>query len=284
LATEENLRQVLEFQMEQHTPFPPGKVYFAHIVRSRDFSTGLLTVELVATPREAVDSAIKMVAALGVEARAVFADELLSTGTMLNLLPAALGNAPSPLRHGVNPWLAALVAVLALAAVALPLVIKREAVVQLLPYVDKGKRAAETVNGIRHDLDVRVEQHNYLLEKRQKSPPVIQMLEEVTHILPDDTWVQVFEVKGKELQLQGETGSSSRLIGLFEQSHVFQDASFRSPLFKGQAAGTERYQLAIQLRPPVKPASAPVQAASASAPPAKAASSASQPAAGGKKP
>ena len=36
-------------------------------------------------------------------------------------------------------------ALLAVAAVAMPVVIKREAVVQLLPWVEKGKKAAETV-------------------------------------------------------------------------------------------------------------------------------------------
>ena len=84
----------------------------------------------------------------------------------------------------------------------------------------------------------------------------------MTRILPDDTWVQQLDIKGKELQIQGETASSVRLIGLFEQSAIFHDASFRSSLTKGQSSGTERYQLALQLRPMAE------NAASASANPA----------------
>jgi general secretion pathway protein L len=283
LATEENLRQVLEFQMEQYTPFPPDKIYFNFTVLARDFAVGQLTVEFIATPRDAVDIAIKTLLGLRVEVRAVFVDELVSVGNLLNLLPAALGGAPSPLRHGLNPWLAALVGLLVLATLALPLVIKREAVVQLLPYVEKGKKAAEIVSAMRQALDARVEQHNYLLEKRQLSPPVIQMLEELTHILPDDTWVNVFDLKDKKLTIQGETGSSTRLIGLFEKSSLFRDASFSSALFKGQVPNTERYQLAIQLRTPEKPSSAPTPPARAvSAAPAPASLMASPPVAGKK--
>jgi len=278
LATEENLRQVLEFQMEQHTPFPAAKVYFGYWVTGRNFELGQLSVEFVATPREGVDAAIKALSGLALQVRAVFAADMLAAGNLVNLLPAGLGKAPSALRHGANPWLAALVALLALAAVAMPLVIKREAVVQLLPWVEKGKKAAETVDTLRRELVARVDKHNYLLEKRQSAPTVIQALEELTRVLPDDTWVQTLDIKGKELQIQGETASSVRLIGLFEQSSMFREASFRSPLTKGQSSGTERYQLALQIRPvaavaPIAtpaasaavatPASAPVPAASA---------------------
>lgn len=249
LATEENLRQVLAFQAEQHTPFAADRIYFGYTVKARNYESKQLSVELVVAPRDAVDPSIQILLSLGVEVRAVFADDDVASGVLLNLLPvAASGGAPSPLRQGANPWLAALVALLALVAVAAPPLIKREAVVQLLPWVDKGKRAAEAVSAVRVELEARVEQHNYLIEKRNSTPAVIQIVEELTHILPDDTWVQVFDLKGKKLVIQGETASSSRLIGLFERSTIFRDASFSSALFKGQLPGTERYQLEIQLR------------------------------------
>ena len=179
------------------------------------------------------------------------------------------------LKYGPNPWLAALLILLALAALTAPLVIKREAVVQLLPWVEKAKAAAETVDTVRRDLEARVDQHNYLLIKRQATPTVIQTLEELTRVLPDDTWVQSLDIKGNELLIQGETGSSVRMIGLFEQSSLFKDASFRAPLTKGQGSGMDRFQLALQVGAkatptpmpsaftPMSAASAPITAASA---------------------
>ena len=260
LATEENLRQVLEFQLEQHTPFSPNQVYFGCAVTTRSFERGQLTVELVVTPRDTVDHAIKTLIGCGASVRAVFAEQLWAKGVLVNLLPVTLGSAPSPLRRGPNPWLAAMVGLLAVAAMAMPLIIKREAVVKLLPWVDRGKKAAEAVDSVRRELETRIEQHNFLLEKRQVTPTVIQTLEELTRVLPDDTWVQILDIKGKELQIQGETASSVRLIGLFEQSSLFREASFRSPLTKGQAGGLERYQLALQIRPALSPKPAPVAA------------------------
>jgi len=270
LATEENLRQVLEFQMEQHTPFTPAQVYFGHRLAGRDFGSGQLTVEFAATPRDAVDEAVKTLAGWGARVRAVVAEDMLANGQAVNLRPAVQGRAPSTLLRGANPWLAALVLLLALATLIVPLVIKREAILQLNPWVEKGKVAAEATDALRRELETRVEQHNYLPEKKRMQPPVIIVLEELSRVLPDDTWVQQMDVKGKELQIQGETGSSSRLVSLFEQSAMFHDASFRSPLTKGQGAGTERYHLALEIRPlpqaqPGAPSAAPQVAAEGAA-------------------
>lgn len=277
LATEENLRQVLEFQIEQHTPFTPNQVYFGYSVLARDFERGQLTVEFVATPRNAVDAAIKTLGDAGLSVHAVFAADMLAAASLVNLLPAAAGKKSFPFRQGANPWLAVLAVVvvaLALAAVALPPVIKREAVVQMLPWVEKAKAVAETVDGLRREMEARVEQHNYLLQKRHTTPTVIQSLEELTRILPDGTWVQSLEIRGKEIQMQGETNASVKLIGLFEQSSIFGDASFRSPLTKVNSSSNERYHLAIQMRPEAVAvpasgaASAPVAAQQPPNPPA----------------
>jgi general secretion pathway protein L len=249
LATEENLRQVLEFQIDQLTPFTAEHVYFGYGVRDRDFDHSRLTVDFVATPRAVVDEAIKTLGTNGTVVSAVVSQNMLSAGQFVNMLPAAAGKAPSLLMQGPNPWLALLAGLLAIAAMAAPLIIKREAVVQLLPLVAKAKKAAETTDALRRELETRVDEHNHLLQKRQNIIPVVLALEELARVLPDDTWVQQLDFKGTEMQIQGDTGSSIKLIGLFEQSATLHDASFRAPLVKSQSAGFERYHLALQIRP-----------------------------------
>lgn len=271
LATEENLRQVLEFQMEQYTPFTPAQIFFAYRVVGRDFERNQLKVEFVVTPRDSVDEAVKTLAGWGASVRAVVADDMLAKGNVLNMFPSVQSKVSYSLWRGVNPWLAGLVLFLILAVLIMPLVIKREAVLQLNPWVEKGKKAAEATDVLRRQLESKVEEHNYLLDKKRTFPPVISVLDELSRVLPDDTWVQQLDVKGKELQIQGETASSSRLISLFEQSAMFHDASFKSPLIKGQGAGTEHYHLALEIRPlPMQPAQPLPPAPVASTPPVSA--------------
>lgn len=271
LATEENLYQVLEFQMEQHTPFSPTQIYFGYRVTGRDFESGNLTLEFVASPRAPLDETMKTLAELGVRVCAVVAEDMQTDGAPVNLLATGQEKILMPRLHGARIWLAGASLMLLLAALLMPVVIKREAVIQMNPWVEKGRKAAEATDVLRQQLSAKVEEYNYLLEKKKTLPPVIMALEELSRILPDDTWVQQVDIKGKELQIQGETASSSRLISLFEQSRYFRDASFRSPLTKGQSAGTERYHLALEIHPlsaqavPASPATAPAAQETASA-------------------
>ncbi len=255
IATEENLRQVLEFQMEQYTPFTAGQLYFSHSVLARDFDKGLIEVELVAVQRVVVDAAIQRLKDADYAPVAVHVADGRGGVLSYDLLPTQAGARPSVWRNGPVVWLLALVLILAIAALALPLFIQREAAIQLIPLVERSKQAAEAVDGVRRELDARIARHNYLLEKRMATPTTIQALEELTRVLPDDTWVQTLDWKGKEIVIQGETASSVKLVGLFEQSSMFKDASFRSPLTKGQTPSVERFSLALQLRPPQPPAS-----------------------------
>jgi general secretion pathway protein L len=280
LAAEDALRQVLELQIEHVTPFLPGQVYFGYRVLVRDFERGLIDVDFCATPRAGVDEAIKALSTWGVVVRGLLVCGSENDGVPpLNLLPDAEPRLQPIWRRGAVPWLAALVLLLGLAALALPIVIKREASIALSPWIEKARLAAEATDALRRELETRLEVYNFALAKKQQRPPVLVSLEELTRILPDDTWVTQVDIKGSEGQIQGETGSSSRLIGLFEQSLLFGNASFRSPLTKGAAPGTERYFLGFDIKPPAGSASGPVGvAASAAIPSARGASAPASPA------
>lgn len=276
LAAEDNLRQVLEFQIEQLTPFTLAQVHFGHRVVSRDPERGLLQVDFCATPRTGADEALKALTAWGIAVRGLVALPGREGEAPINLLPQAQPPMPPVWRRALWPWLAALVVLLALAALALPIVIKREASIALLPWLDKARAAAEATDALRKEVEARIEERNFLPAKKLQRPPVVADIEELSRVLPDDTWVQQLDIKGNEVQIQGETGSSARLIGLFEQSALFTNASYKASLTKGSAPGTERYHLALDIRPPVaaaSTASAALAPASAVVPPAAPAAS-----------
>ena len=154
IATEENLRQVLEFQMEQYTPFTAGQLYFSHSVLARDFDKGLIEVELVAVQRVVVDAAIQRLKDADYAPVAVHVADGRGGVLSYDLLPTQAGARPSVWRNGPVVWLLALVLILAIAALALPLFIQREAAIQLIPLVERSKQAAEAVDGV-----ARVVQH-----------------------------------------------------------------------------------------------------------------------------
>jgi hypothetical protein len=86
---------------------------------------------------------------------------------------------------------------------------------------------------------------------------VLQSLEDVTKLLPDDTWLTQFEIKStakgkephREILVRGESANAGRLISLLEESKLFEQAAPRSPTTKIQPGPGEIFDLGAQLKP-----------------------------------
>ncbi len=251
LAAEENLRQVITFEMDRHTPFKAELVYFDYQLVRRDKQ---LEVLLVVAQRAVVDEPLCKLAAWGAQVTAVLVADDVTDDIPYNLLPDGQRQEGKDARLShLNTVLASGAVVLFCIALALPIWQKREAVLTLNPLLDKAHQQAVVAEDLRHQMEALMAEYNYLLDKKRESPPVVAVLEDVTRILPDDTWVQQFDLKGSEMLIQGETASSPKLVGLFEQAKTLHDANFRAPLTKGQGANSERFQLAAKTRPLPRP-------------------------------
>lgn len=247
LAVEENLGQVIAFEMDRHTPFKAEQVYFDYRLTNRD---NQLEVLLAVAQRTVVDEPLRQLTAWGAQVTAVRVVDDVAESNPLNLLPAGLRQKDKSMRLSrLNIALASGAAILLCIALVLPIWQKREIALTLNPLLGKAHQQAAKAEGLRLQLEALMGEYNYLLDKKRESPPVVAVLDDVTRVLPDDTWVQQFDLKGKEMQIQGETASSSKLAGLFEQAKTLHGASFRAPLTKGQGANSEHFLLAAETRP-----------------------------------
>ena len=66
---------------------------------------------------------------------------------------------------------------------------------------------------------------------------IVELIDEISRILPDHTWIARLDLSDDELQIQGQSSASSSLIGIIESSPWFENARFGSPVV--QIAGTE---------------------------------------------
>jgi Tfp pilus assembly protein PilN len=223
----------------------------------------------------AVDASLDLLMRWSLPAQAIYVSDATAAGEdPIDLMPVERRVTKLTSLRMINLGLLGLVIVLSLAAIAIPILQKRQVVVAMLPMVENAKQQATTTDALRREWDGRSAEYNFVLDKKQSIPPVVVQLDELARLLPDDTWVQQFDLRGKELQIQGETASSSKLIALVESARMMSDASFRSPLTKGSLPNSERFHLAAVVKPlqavaPVAAATAPVPgspAAPASAP------------------
>ena len=73
-------------------------------------------------------------------------------------------------------------------------------------------------------------------EKRARGK-LLDVVDEITRLLPDDTWLLELEVRGDEVQMRGETPNAAQLVGLLEASKRLHNARFRSPVIQVAVAG-----------------------------------------------
>jgi general secretion pathway protein L len=262
MAVEENLLRTLAYDLDRHTPFRPDQVYFDATVIGRDLVRKTIRVDWAAALKTVVDGARRQVEDWGASVVAVLPGPATATPPRLNLLPEDA----RPRRMLWRQWQVwaptALVATIALAVVLVPLLQKRGYAIALLQQTEVARIQAEAAAGVRREFERLQGDYNYALAKKYTYPGTVQIIDDVTRALPDDTWLTQFEmkttVKGKETQrdvfLRGESANGSKLISVLEDSKLVEQAALRSPTTKLQPGPGEVFDLGAQLKVTAPPA------------------------------
>ena len=274
-AVEENLEQVLAYDLDRHTPFKPDEVYFDAVVIGRDPAKKEIRIDWAAALKTVVDQARRQAESWGAAVTGVTPESPTGAaalaGSKLNLLPQADRPDVSAWRRR-DIWIPlVLVAAAALAATALPVWQKRGYAIALMQLTEQARVQADASNALREQLERLAGDYNFALQRKYAFPAGVQVVEDVTKLLPDDTWLTQLELKttarGKdprrEIVLRGESGNAGRLISLLEESMLFGEAAPRSPTMKIQPGPGEIFDLGAQLKP--LPPPQPVQVTEVSA-------------------
>lgn len=266
-AVEENLAQALAYDLDRHTPFKPDELYFDAVVADRDPARNTITVDLAAARRSAVAPALRHVAAWGGEVVAVVPEPPATAAlSRLNLLPPESRTTRALWRRWQFWVPVILLAALTVAAIAIPLWQKRQYAIELAQQADQARARAAVSETLRAELNARVADYNYALERKYAFPGAPAVVDTVSKVLPDDTWLTQLELKsmakGKEVQrellLRGEAANAGKLVQLFEESPMFAQAAQRGPTTKIQPGPGEIFDLGMQLRQRPPPAAVPV--------------------------
>jgi general secretion pathway protein L len=242
-AVEPNLRQTLAYDLDRHTPFKAEELHFDAVVVGRSPEKKEIRVDLVSCRKAVVDAAMRHAAAWGATVLAAV-PELPATASVsrLNLLPHE-SRASNVVWKRWQFWLPlVLVSAVALAAIAIPLWQKRDFAIALNTLANGARSQAAVSDALRAELDTRAGDYNFALEKKYAYPSAFRVIDEVSRVLPDDTWLTQMELKtvakGKESQrellVRGESANAGRLVQLVEESTLFAQTAPRSPTTKIQ--------------------------------------------------
>ena len=263
LATEENLREVVGFELDRHTPFTPNQAYYDVQVLKRDVAQEKITVSLAIASKSVVAALLETLRRGGLTCTAIGID-VKAAGNAMEVDLQPVGDKPPrrlSRRHQMNFGLLGIAILLGIVAVVLPIWQKREAVKVLIPQAEKTGAEFKLSERVYAEYAKLASEYNFLATKKYATYPVVTVIEELAQTFPDTTWVQKLDIKAngklREVVIMGEAQSASRVIENLEQSPrvLFQNSKQLTPTSKMQA-NTERFHVSAEIKsrqaPPVE--------------------------------
>jgi len=256
IAVEANLQQAVGFELDRQTPFKADEVYYDVKVVQRD--APFIDVDLFIILRSEVDAKLQQLARLGLNLQGVDIDRAVDAKDagqsppqplQINLLPPDKRGRRSNRRVRINWALAASALVLVALLMFETLYLRGNTLQQLQQQRDALRSEAMQVSKLEQQLDEAIEAANFLAEQQARTPMMLDVLAEVTSLLPEHTWILRMQMTGKELELLGLSDSSQQMIELLDQSEMLGNTSFKGTIATDRRLNKERFTATAQIDP-----------------------------------
>jgi general secretion pathway protein L len=246
-AAEPRLREVLAFELDRQTPFSADQVSFQGRVLGRDLAAQQLRVELLVLPRARLEAEL---AAIGPLARGLAGVDVVEADGRrlgLNLLPdAARAERRDPVRR-LHLALAAITVVGLLGTLALTLHNRAERRDELRALVAGANDQAREARLLRNQLVSSAQAANFLAATRAGRPTTLEVLDELTRRIPDDTSLDKLAINGDQLVMVGQSRAAPALVALLEASPLITEPALSGVVQSDPRTGRDRFTLTARV-------------------------------------
>jgi general secretion pathway protein L len=250
LAAEQNLDAVIRFELDRLMPFGAGEAACGFQLVERFPEVEKIRVNLVASEKGVIDALVNKIGALGLVVSGVYpelSEVNIRAHPTLNMLASAQ-------RPDTGNWLdakvrntALVVAMLLVQAVAYPLWHANRTEVTLEEKIKVIQREASVLSEKRAILGARLGGQGHLLGRKSDMPGKLEVVKELTRLFPDHTWVSRLSLTGATVGVAGESNKASDLIERLDESPLFQNVRFDSPVTRNPRSNRDRYEIQMEL-------------------------------------
>jgi general secretion pathway protein L len=248
LAATENLREVLMFEMDRHTPFQPGEVYFDYRLLHTDVAAKRISVDLAAIPRATADEAIRLLQEWNLAPdRVSVVQNDPTTREAMSLLPPDTKSQRGRLGRRLTVFFASIAGTLSVAAVGLEYHRQTALLAIYQSAVEESHARGLAAESVKKQVAGLLEQSRHVALQKRNQHRVVEILAEVTRLLPDNSWISQLRLQGDQLVLSGYSPAASVLIGPLEDSPMLAQVHFASPVTIDPKLGVERFDLSASI-------------------------------------
>jgi general secretion pathway protein L len=246
-ATGDDIRQVLGFEMDRKTPFTAEDVYFDHAITGHDQDARRIHVDLLIAMKNQIDEIVDTVRSWDIGPDIITTKKLLHGPNDINLLPPEERRGQNGQADHLTPVIAIIAFLLFIAAFYSPLIQQTKILEELENKVTKDHDTVVAVQALKKEKETILEESFFLTEKKGARIATIDVIDELTKIMPDDTWINRFNIRNNELQIYGESTAASSLIEVMESSGYFSDTHFRSPVTQNNVTKKDKFHISATL-------------------------------------
>ena len=230
--------------MDRYTPFDAGQVYSDFRIIETNTAQKRVRVELAVVRRQVANQALSVARSVGLERAKLLVADDQGRIEPFQFLPSGSTKG----RHGA--WRIAGVVIAATlfvafstTAVYLPIKHKRDALATSEAELARVRAQAEEVSQVRSLVTDMSERGSYVLDRRRLRPTRTELVDELSALLPDDTWLFALRLSGDRLELTGYSAKASELVATLENSPLFAEAHFTAPVAPDPRFSAQRFSL-----------------------------------------
>lgn len=109
--------------------------------------------------------------------------------------------------------------------------------------IDSFKKDVDRVNKIK-EANKKVRKEIETINEFGENPFIpLDILKEITTLLPDDSWVTRLTIRQEYVDIEGYSDSATALIVKLEESKLFKNVAFSSPTIKDRRLNKDRYRI-----------------------------------------
>ena len=247
LATEENIANVIAYEIDRYTPFKKDDVYFGVKIKERDRKEKKITVLLSVIRKSVLDDVSEFAKECELSIDDIYSvddteDEKIS-------FVGFLGNQQqNKKKNSVGKFLLVMACILSITALLLPIGKNYWIGQQLQEKLSaKDGEIAEVKELLTKYKSMK---GNVELVERLSlnNTKVVKLLNDLTTIIPNDTSLNRFSLEEGVVRIQGLSSGASKLIPLLDSSENFSEVKFVAPVTQSGDSDKEKFTIEIKLQ------------------------------------
>ena len=243
LTIRENLSGVISAELDRLTPLTPERAFYDFRVLAQEGER--ISIQLAAARDETVQPYLDALGQKGIAVRRVAVAGVAG----MNLLAKGGSRSRRP-PFALTILLLATLATLGIYWLVSPLQIEERRIAAIDREIASRREEVRQAEVRQKEIDVVAQEIAVIGKFKQSRPVVLDLLRELTLILPPKAWLSRVRLSEANAEIEGYAPSSTEILPKLEASKHFRKVEFSSPTFRDTRLNADRFIVKMEIEVP----------------------------------